>query len=304
MAALTVYFDGSCPVCSREIAMYRRRPGAESCEWVDAAACPDAALGSDLSRPTALARFHVRRADGTLVSGMRGFALLWQALPATAWLGRLAAMGPMPAVLDAAYRVFLVLRRSWRAHSAVPGSPAPTSPSAVPWPSGVLADLRSDHAGETGAVQIYRGVLAVSRDPALREFAQHHLETELSHLDILAPHLPATHRSRLLPAWRWAGWLTGALPALAGPRAVYATVAAVETFVDLHYRGQIDRLDALPPDPRCAALRADLERCRLDEVQHRAEALQAGPATGLVVRLWTGVVTSGSAAAVSLARRI
>ena len=28
-------------------------------------------------------------------------------------------------------------------------------------------DLRSDHAGETGAVMIYNGILAVSRDPAL-----------------------------------------------------------------------------------------------------------------------------------------
>ena len=276
--------------------MYRRRSGAESCAWVDAAACPEGALGPDLDRPAALARFHVRRADGTLVSGMRGFALLWQALPATAWLGRLASIGPMPALLDASYRMFLVLRRSWR-------KPPATSVTPV-WPRTVLADLRSDHAGETGAVQIYRGVLAVSREPALRAFAQHHLETELTHLDILAPHLPVAHHSRLLPAWRLAGWMTGALPALAGPRVVYATVAAVETFVDRHYVDQIKRLDALPPDPQRALLRADLERCRLDEVQHRADALQAGPATGLIVRLWTGLVASGSAAAVALARRV
>ncbi len=33
-------------------------------------------------------------------------------------------------------------------------------------------DIRSDHAGETGAVMIYRGILAASRDPAVREFAR------------------------------------------------------------------------------------------------------------------------------------
>ncbi|HSM21205.1 MAG TPA: DUF393 domain-containing protein [Rubrivivax sp.] len=113
-AALTVYYDGACPVCSREIAAYQRQQGAEACEWIDAATCPDDRLGPGLTRSTALARFHVRRADGELEVGMRGFATLWQALPRTALLGRLAARGPMPWLLDQAYRVFLVLRRLWR----------------------------------------------------------------------------------------------------------------------------------------------------------------------------------------------
>jgi predicted DCC family thiol-disulfide oxidoreductase YuxK len=113
-AALTVYFDGACPVCSREMELYRRQPGAERCEWIDVASCPDERLGPGLTRGAALARFHVRRADGELVTGMRGFATLWQALPRSAWLGRLAARGPMPWLLDQAYRVFLVLRRLWR----------------------------------------------------------------------------------------------------------------------------------------------------------------------------------------------
>jgi predicted DCC family thiol-disulfide oxidoreductase YuxK len=123
--ALTVYFDGACPVCSREIAMYRRQPGAEACTWVDAASCDAAELGTDLSRPVALARFHVRRADGSLVDGARGFAELWRTLPRWAWLGRIAGFGPMPALLDAGYRGFLVLRSRWR-------SPAPAAPMQGP----------------------------------------------------------------------------------------------------------------------------------------------------------------------------
>ncbi len=111
---LTVYFDGACPVCSAEIAHYRRQSGAEACEWVNAASCEEADLGAGLSRDDALGRFHVRRADGQLLHGMRGFAVLWQQLPRTAWLGRLASVGPVPALLDIAYAIFLRLRPLWR----------------------------------------------------------------------------------------------------------------------------------------------------------------------------------------------
>ncbi len=294
--ALTVYFDGACPVCSREMALYRRQPGAQECAWVDASACAEPELGPGLTREAALARFHVRRANGELVAGTRGFAALWRALPRTAWLGRLAAFGPLPLLLDLAYRVFLALRPLWRPLPSAAATP-------LPWPAVTVGDLRSDHAGEAGAVQIYRGVLAVTRDPALRRFAEHHLATEQAHLALVLTHLPAPHRSRLLPFWRLAGWLTGALPALAGPGAVYATVAAVETFVDRHYAEQIARLDTMPADTRRAALRADLERCRLDELQHRDEALACVPAHGAWVRGWAALVGRGSAVAVRLARR-
>jgi len=100
--------------------IYRRQPGAEACEWIDAASCPEEHLGPGLTRAEALARFHVRRADGALVSGAHGFATLWQDLPRSDWLGRLAARGPMPRLLDQAYRGFLVLRRLWRPAPGVP----------------------------------------------------------------------------------------------------------------------------------------------------------------------------------------
>ena len=98
-------------------------------------------------------------------------------------------------------------------------------------PDEVFADLRTDHAGEVGAVCIYQGVLQFARDPVLRAFAEHHLVTEQKHLLLIAGWLPRAEYSRLLHLWRLAGFLTGALPALFGPKAVYATIEAVETTV-------------------------------------------------------------------------
>lgn len=99
-----------------------------------------------------------------------------------------------------------------------------------------------------------------------------------------------------------AGWLTGALPALFGRRAVYGTIAAVETFVDVHYQQQIDHLQAHGGPEGLLPL---LQRCQADEQHHRDEAAAlAGPHNPWLLRLWCVVVGSGSAAAVVLARRV
>jgi ubiquinone biosynthesis monooxygenase Coq7 len=167
---------------------------------------------------------------------------------------------------------------------------------------GLIGDLRSDHAGETGAVAIYLGILSVCRDPAIRRFATEHLATEREHLARIGALLPPGEASALLPLWRVAGWLTGFLPALIGPRAVYATIDAVETFVDHHYEAQLRKL---PADGPGGALRALLLACQADEVRHRDEARdarQAAPAP--MTRAWQWLVRTGSAFAVALARRV
>ncbi len=117
-ALLTVYFDGGCPVCSREIAFYRRQAGASAIEWVDAAVCPVATLGAGLSRQRAMARLHVRTADGQLTSGARAFTTLWRSFPRTAILGRLLDRPPVLALLEVGYRLFLLVRRTWRGPAA------------------------------------------------------------------------------------------------------------------------------------------------------------------------------------------
>ena len=169
-------------------------------------------------------------------------------------------------------------------------------------PAPVIADLRTDQAGEVGAVCIYLGVLAITRNPTLRAFARRHLATERSHLQRIEAWLPPPHHSRLLPLWRVAGWLTGALPALLGPRAVYGTVEAVEQFVELHYARQIEHLAAYT---ELAPLRQTLMDCRGDELAHQVEAaIGRGAAPGALLRAWCWMVGAGSRAAVAVCRHI
>lgn len=112
--ATTVYFDGACPVCSREVALYRRRPGAEAMEWVDVSACGPDALGPGLTRDAALARMHARTADGRLVSGAAAFAAIWRGLPGFVALGRALSLPVVAPAAELGYRLFLRVRRLWR----------------------------------------------------------------------------------------------------------------------------------------------------------------------------------------------
>ena len=149
---------------------------------------------------------------------------------------------------------------------------------------------------------IYRGILGISRDTSVREFAESHLRTEQEHLALMEEIVPVAGRTRLLPLWRVMGWLTGALPALFGRQAVFATIEAVETFVDHHYQQQIKRL---MPEGEHGPLRQVLVDCQADEVSHRDEATSlALPERNVILRLWCAVVGSGSAAAVVAARRV
>ncbi len=179
-----------------------------------------------------------------------------------------------------------------------PGRPDSAVASIPAW---LMAELRSDHAGETGAVSIYRGILAVSQDPWVRDMAASHLVTERRHLAVMDRLVPAASRSRLLPVWRVAGWLTGALPALVGARAVYITIQAVESFVDEHYSAQLRALDSMPQH---SAIYSQLIACWEDEVDHRDEAAAlAGHRRSIAARLWSAMVGAGSRFAVALARR-
>jgi predicted DCC family thiol-disulfide oxidoreductase YuxK len=110
----TAYFDGVCPVCRAEIAHYQRQRGAEAITWIDAASCEESDLGAGLVRSAALARFHVREADGSLVVGGGAFVAIWRRLPAFAWLSRFASSRLATALLDLAYLIFLRIRPAWR----------------------------------------------------------------------------------------------------------------------------------------------------------------------------------------------
>ena len=103
---LRVYFDGSCPLCRAEIDHYSRQEGADALLFYDISE----GVPEDLTREHAMARFHVRNIDETLVSGAAAFISIWRVLPNWRWAARVATLPGMMNFLEVTYRMFLPVR--------------------------------------------------------------------------------------------------------------------------------------------------------------------------------------------------
>ena len=69
IANLKVFYDGSCPICAREMGYYQKIAPSEQIQWVNVSSCKESVLPSGLTREAALARFHVELAEGRVVDG-------------------------------------------------------------------------------------------------------------------------------------------------------------------------------------------------------------------------------------------
>ncbi len=109
MTDLTVWHDGACPLCQREIALMRRLDRRGTIRFVDASTADMASCPID--RAALLARFHACE-DGTMLHGAAAFAAMWRAIPVLRPMG-LAARSPwVLAALERLYGAFLKVRPS------------------------------------------------------------------------------------------------------------------------------------------------------------------------------------------------
>jgi ubiquinone biosynthesis monooxygenase Coq7 len=165
--------------------------------------------------------------------------------------------------------------------------------------------LRVDHAGELGAVHIYRGQRAVLGEAAGRERIQGQLaEMEAQEAEHLArfDRLLTEHRVRptaMAPVWRLAGFALGAGTALMGEKAAHACTEAVESVIEAHYAGQIAEIEAREP-----ALAAELAKFRAEELAHRDLAVEEGAREAPGYGLLAAVIRTGCRAAIKISEKL
>jgi len=129
VARPVVLFDGACPLCAREIAHYRRLPGAAGLAWIDISREPDLERRFGVRPETAMARFHVRGAQGHWLTGAAAFAELWSHIAGYRLLATGVRRLHLLPILDLAYSGFARWRLRRRhcqggvCHAA-PGAPS------------------------------------------------------------------------------------------------------------------------------------------------------------------------------------
>ncbi len=74
---ITVYYDGLCPVCRREVALYQKLDRPRQIHWQNLATTP----GDLLDLDSAYQLLHVRDPAGILHVGFAAHLLMWQRLP-------------------------------------------------------------------------------------------------------------------------------------------------------------------------------------------------------------------------------
>lgn len=179
-------------------------------------------------------------------------------------------------------------------------------PGTVNNPSRVEEMIRVDHAGEYGAVQIYRGQLAVfSVLPQKSRIAGQlrHMEADEQH------HLTAfdgllmernVRPTALGPVWNIAGHALGAVTALMGERAAHACTEAVESVIEGHYADQVEELEVMGE----AELAETFDRFREEEVAHKDTAVEEGAKDAFGYPLLSGLIKAGCRIAIKVTERV
>lgn len=84
---ITVFFDGKCGLCSREIRHYQTVAPRGYFNWVDIASDPEPLRAIGISQEAALMRLHVQSVDGVIHIGVDAFRTIWATLPRWRVLG-------------------------------------------------------------------------------------------------------------------------------------------------------------------------------------------------------------------------
>lgn len=168
--------------------------------------------------------------------------------------------------------------------------------------------LRIDHAGELGAIHIYRAQAAVFKAMGnfslASRFEQKQAE-EQGHYDRFCTLLTEkkVRPTLMIPLWRVAAVGLGAATALMGEAYAHACTEAVETVIADHYQEQIEAIE-----PIDASLAAELKVFRDDEIGHHDEAVdrlkELKPEQKLGLEALKSVIGIGCKAAIGISRHI
>lgn len=131
----------------------------------------------------------------------------------------------------------------------------------------IVQILKVNHAGEYGAIRIYRAQRLVSSllHKELLPFFDHTLAHEIEHCQKFRLAMPArgARPCYAMPLWGIGGWLLGFITACMGKNSTMICTAAVERAVHKHLQDQLRYLDS-----RDAELHQLITHIEKEELEH------------------------------------
>ncbi|MBC87134.1 MAG: hypothetical protein CL677_08120 [Bdellovibrionaceae bacterium] len=104
--SLTVFYDGLCPICSKEINTYKKWDDSNLLQLIDISNPEFNAKDYDLNSNEVHEVFHVKDQNGDVFTGVDGFVKIWETLDIFSPLQKVAGSSIGRPVLEFGYKAF------------------------------------------------------------------------------------------------------------------------------------------------------------------------------------------------------
>ena len=108
---ITVYFDGNCGLCNKEINFYRKitKSNPSLFNWANLHE-PEILRGESFTKTEAMEILHVKGSDNQIYKGVYAFIVIWKNIKYMKWLCYLSSIPPITFILKVLYRLFCLWR--------------------------------------------------------------------------------------------------------------------------------------------------------------------------------------------------
>lgn len=103
---ITVYYDGKCGMCSKEIRYYKKIAPNNIFDWQDITVSTQSLKQSGVSLTEGLKYLHVKNTEGKLLIGVDAFICIWQQLPYWRYLAYLVKLPILKQIVTVIYKTF------------------------------------------------------------------------------------------------------------------------------------------------------------------------------------------------------
>lgn len=116
---ITVFYDGKCGLCRREIEHYKRIAPAGVFEWVDITVDASVIQNLGISYADGLKLLHAQDESGKLHLGIDAFLLIWRQIPRWRILAIIVATPFIRPIANSAYCAFAAWRFKRLSHCQI-----------------------------------------------------------------------------------------------------------------------------------------------------------------------------------------